>query len=793
MQALFDAGRRIFPVKYQDKKPAIVGWKDCDETAFDKFDMDKINKGMIVGQRSGVLTLDLDFKHPEAERFWIDHELELMCGTVVNTGNGKHCHFKHPGQLTTSSIGGISRGVDLLCDTKDADGARYVLIPDSLHPNGKHYEYDDPFGPTLEDELPELPQSMLDLINDRSQWKGKLNDGGAPPQGLDGLDPAQWYAENPHVLFSVDPFDDEPILEGNRNNDLARIAGKLLYMNENNSNYLLEDLKDDMLDINTKRCDPPVDVLEIDQLCDSIWKTKVKRDARKAKEKPRTAGNLDGFKMGFDDDDSNQNQAPKMGVAFLNGVIPCPEEKPEIKGDVNMAAVWLAHQPPFAPTTVGNDHNLIYLEDTFYQRFNNVWTTVSEQSIEAVAQSYYFGATRSQLGNLMNFLKNYLYLQYRDIPFWKAGFPTPNYPANPRKIIPFGNGLLDVEHFLKTGGDKVGALKPFTDNLFNTIKLPYNFDANAKCPVWLSFLKSLWGSDVSDRALALQQWIGHMMIPDITMQKIALLHGVPRSGKSTIGKIIQRVIGNENTVATNLQAMAMDHGLAGFVGKTMAVLFDAHLGARGQGERAIEVLKGISGGDPQNINRKFHDTYSATLSTRIMIICNEMPRLRDSGDALLARLIPFRFEKSFLGHENPNLERDLINELPGIANWALDGIKAYITQGYLSMPTEGTSDLLDLKRVLNPVSAFLDDCLVYPAIGPNDSTPVPDLHKIWLAWCEEGYITYVDSKDRFLSKLRALIPGVMQIRKGGVLQWKGLRIRDDAKLKFLDTSNANLF
>ena len=79
-------------MKFQDKKPAEIGWKDCDEHAFVNYDLAQINKGMIVGQRSGVLTIDIDFKHPEAEKFWVDHELELSCGVVVNTGNGKHHH-----------------------------------------------------------------------------------------------------------------------------------------------------------------------------------------------------------------------------------------------------------------------------------------------------------------------------------------------------------------------------------------------------------------------------------------------------------------------------------------------------------------------------------------------------------------------------------------------------------------------------------------------------------------------------------------------------------------------------
>jgi hypothetical protein len=87
----------------------------------------------------------------------------------------------------------------------------------------------------------------------------------------------------------------------------------------------------------------------------------------------------------------------------------------------------------------------------------------------------------------------------------------------------------------------------------------------------------------------------------------------------------------------------------------------------------------------------------------------------------------------------------------------------------------------------------MDDCLIYPATGPNNLTAVADLHKVWLGWCEDGYIQYVDTRDRFLSKLKALIPGVAQVRRAGLISWAGIRIRDDAKIKYLDTSNANLF
>jgi P4 family phage/plasmid primase-like protien len=790
IQDLVNKGRKIFPIAYGKKKPLKEGWKKCvgdtnDQLLSELFtersrNDDKINYGMACGQHSGVLTIDLDFKHPEAEQFWVAHESELRVGVVVNTGKGKHCHFNHPATnaRVISSIGGICQGVDLLCDTKEVDDSRLVIIPESLHPSGATYHYDaeDLFGGlTLADDLPDLPFPLEDLINDRSQWTGHSSEA-TPLTPM--IDPATWYAENPHVLFSVDPFDDEPILEGNRNNDMAKIAGKLVYMNEGNDNYIINDLVDSMNEVNAKRCDPMLPDEEINQLCDSIWKTAEKR-AKLRGESSNKAG-LDGFKFNFSPDDMLQDGAIQTpGQAFSSGVIPCPEYQPDSRQEPNKAAIWVLHQPPYAPSSAGADHDLVFLGSEFYCRHDNVWRLVPAQSVEANFQMKYLDAKKSEISNMIAFAKNYLYLPVKSLPFWKSGGPTMGYPADPRKVISFANGMFDVDKYIKTG--KINdSLLPFTDNMFSTVKLPYKLDETAQCPEWKAFLSSIWGSATCDRAEALREWMGHMLIPDITQQKIAIFHGVPRSGKSTIGKVIHRVVGLQNTAATSLNAISTDFGSSGLVGKTMAIMFDAHLPPRNLGDKSLETLKSISGGDPQVINRKFHDPYTMTLSCRFTMICNEIPKLRDGGNALLARLIPFRFTESFIGRERQDLESMLYRELEGIAIWAIEGIKRYIARGSLMKPREAVEDIQEIKRILNPVAAFGDDCLHFPT-DPKDEVLVGELHRLYIAWCDDNHITYVESKDRFLSKLKAICPYARNTRRNGQQFWSGVKLREEAK------------
>jgi P4 family phage/plasmid primase-like protien len=479
-----------------------------------------------------------------------------------------------------------------------------------------------------------------------------------------------------------------------------------------------------------------------------------------------------------------------MGLAFSSGVLPCPDAKPEVRDDINACAVWVLHQKPFAPDQQGSDHNLVYLEGQFFQRYQHVWVQVSDQSVESVFQSFYIMAKKSQISNMMSFAKNYLYLPMRSMPFWKAGFPTQGYPADPRKIIPFGNGLFDVENYIVTG-DAAGSLKPFTDNLFNTMKLPYDLVPGATCPKWEQFLASIWGSATSERSEFLQEWIGHLMVPDITQHKIAVLHGVPRSGKSTIGRLIQRIIGKENVAAANLMAMSSNHGLGPFVGKNAMIFFDAHMGSKNTGEQSLELLKSISGGDPVQVNPKFLAPYDITLSARIMIICNEIPRFRDAGNALLARMIPLRFDRTFFGQEDQHLEVELVKELPGIANWALAGIRRYISNGRLSMPNEASRDIIDIKRVMNPVSAFADDCMIFPTADVNDYAFVNDMHRAWIMWAEENYVSFVDTKDRFLSKLRAVTPTVVQTRRKGIPAWTGIKFREESYQKYISNPTSN--
>lgn len=180
---LIEKGRKIFPLRAGSKVPRRKKWYDCATQSDDEMLAVMLNAqredgkptgiGCCVGAVSEMLTLDVDYKHPEAIDFEEKHRTLLEQGLVVRSGGGRHYHFYHPYGETNpivSEIGKIERGIDLLCDMNPGVNPRYVVIPPSIHPNGTPYKYEDDFGATLADTLPYMDPALLALVEDRENW-----------------------------------------------------------------------------------------------------------------------------------------------------------------------------------------------------------------------------------------------------------------------------------------------------------------------------------------------------------------------------------------------------------------------------------------------------------------------------------------------------------------------------------------------------------------------------------------------------------------------------------------------
>jgi putative DNA primase/helicase len=336
-----------------------------------------------------------------------------------------------------------------------------------------------------------------------------------------------------------------------------------------------------------------------------------------------------------------------------------------------------------------------------------------------------------------------------DSPAWLCD--NPPFPAT--DVLPTSNALVHLPSWVD---GKPEAIHKPTPTFFGAYSLDFPFDPNAPEPTqWLNFLDSIWSHDW-DSQLYLQEWIGYLLTPDTSQQKIAAFIGAPRSGRGTIARVITKLIGPDNVANPTLAGLSSLFGGACLIGKPVAVVGDARLSYRSDAAIALERLLGISGEDSLAIPRKNRPDWEGRLPTRLMLISNELPKFPDQAGALAARLLLFKFTEYFHRREDLDLDVKLHAELPGILLWAIEGWKRLRQRGHFVQPPTGR-ELIDQMRDLgSPVGAFIRECC---EIGPGFRTARPDLFGAWKNWCGD-HNREPGSQEVFGRDLRSVNPYV---------------------------------
>jgi P4 family phage/plasmid primase-like protien len=363
-----------------------------------------------------------------------------------------------------------------------------------------------------------------------------------------------------------------------------------------------------------------------------------------------------------------------------------------------------------------------------------------------------------------------------DAPCWLNGRIDPE----ASDLISFENGVLDVRAHLR-GGTR---LIPATPHLFATTAMPYEFDSKAQCPEWSAYLNSVFSSDLERIALA-QEWLGYCMVPDTSMEKMMMLVGRPGSGKSTFLDILQTVIGRDQCYSTTFKDLCGDHGTAPLVNKLAFILADAHVPRNVDATQALERIKSITGQDRVPINRKFCHQVDCKLTGRFTIAVNELPELPDHSRSLERRLLLLYFPESFEGREDRGLKDRLPLEAPGIAVWALEGLRRLRARGRFTQPASSVPVIDEFRRSLTPVAEFMDECCME---GPQHWVLKRQVYDAWSMWAKERGLR-PGIQSRFGQRILAQNPTITSARRslGGKQKsvYSGIQLTPNARDMYL--------
>ncbi len=337
-------------------------------------------------------------------------------------------------------------------------------------------------------------------------------------------------------------------------------------------------------------------------------------------------------------------------------------------------------------------------------------------------------------------------------PSWVDGYQRARL-GDDSPVVACTNGLLRV-------ADR--ELLPLTPKFFNLVSVPFDYDPDAPEPKrWLEFLGQLWPGD-QESIDVLQEFFGYVLSGRTDLHKILLIVGPTRSGKGTIARILGALVGRGNVAGPTLASLGTNFGLSPLLGKSLAVISDARLGGPDR-HRVVERLLTVSGEDNIDVDRKYRNPWTGQLPTRFMILSNELPNFGDASGTIAHRFVVLVMHISFLGRENPGLTGELSAELPGILNWALDGLARLTKNGRFTALTSSADAVVTMQDMASPVSAFVrEKCKV----GLGLSIPVDSLWSAWKIWCENDNHR-LGNKSIFSRDLAAVSPGVRVYRPHG--------------------------
>lgn len=372
--------------------------------------------------------------------------------------------------------------------------------------------------------------------------------------------------------------------------------------------------------------------------------------------------------------------------------------------------------------------------------------------------------TKPKISNLLDALGSITLLPADvDAPAWldRRGQDTSEWGP----IVACTNGLLRIR-------DR--ELLPHTPDFFNHVSVPFAYDPEATAPEWHRFLADLW-PDAPDAIAALQEWFGYVLSGRTDQQKILLMVGPSRSGKGTIARVMKKLVGKNNLAGPTLAGLGTNFGMATLIGKPLAVISDARLS--GNDSQVVERLLTISGEDTIDIDRKYRAVWTGKLPTRLMMLSNELPNFGDSSGVIARRFIVLNFTRSWLGQEDSTLLDRLVAELPGILNWALDGLARLQRTRRITEPTASQDAVTTMQDTASPTTAFIRERC---ATGPACTIPVDNLWAIWREWAEDNGVK-PGSKQVFGRNLQSAIPQLTLTRprdgESRVRTYTGITVR----------------
>ena len=281
-------------------------------------------------------------------------------------------------------------------------------------------------------------------------------------------------------------------------------------------------------------------------------------------------------------------------------------------------------------------------------------------------------------------------------------------------IVACRNGELDLRN---------GTLSPPDPKHLVTAYIDHDYNPAARCPRWIQFL----GEVLPDMQLLsfVTRWTGYCLSPVVKEEALAVFTGTGRNGKGVWGETMQHVLGSGLSCSAPPGLLKARHNdphpaeLQALRNRRL-VIVDEVPAASAFDEERFKMLTGGGKVMGRGMRENFGDGFIAT--HKLTVLCNDLPKVRDTSPAFWSRVRLVPFEVSFLGREDRSLKQKLQDEAQGILAWAVQACILWQREG-LGAPArvrEATSAYRQSQDVLGEWSLTIGEVIDVPAAELHD-------------------------------------------------------------------------
>ncbi|MCA8067410.1 phage/plasmid primase, P4 family [Burkholderia sp. AU38729] len=380
-------------------------------------------------------------------------------------------------------------------------------------------------------------------------------------------------------------------------------------------------------------------------------------------------------------------------------------------------------------------NGLTFVNGEFYAYSGGIWAPVS-----VLAMQKAFSRKGSQLHDVLTSPATMRSL----IDALRAHAHLDEFPDATPMTVCVLNGVVNLN---------TGKLRTHAANNWHRNRLEIEYREDATCPRWLKFVEEVFelDQDKEEKTLFLQEFMGYLLVPSNKHQIMLWCIGEGANGKSVAIEVMQALLGTENYATVPLHTFGQAFRNAVLLGK-LANFCSEISGTHRVNEGAI---KEIVGGDAVYAEKKGKDGFSFKPYARIVATGNTLPELSDTSDGFSRRLAILTFNRRFAEHEREHdLHEKLLDELPGIFVWAIQGLRRLNRTGKFTRVSSSVQAVTEYKLDSNPVAQFMNTVATKSTQPSRIKTT--DLYESYSKFCKANGYTNVKSDSQFGNELRRM-------------------------------------